>query len=409
MDVKRATNDVDDNSDDGAEYDASVDDFVPSPREAFHTQPDLCKELLRKVKSSVPLAIRSSKISMGSGLFVDKDVEDGCEIYRSVPLISCINGNEEEFCHFCLNSPKMDKGAAETGPLKRCQGCKVARFCSKVSPEIRVCSLRKINAGEEITACYVDPTIDVSRRRALLKHEHFFDCFCTRCEDEDKENKAVLKGNGTLKTFHQAQTDMLNLMSSASKASKYPGLFPEFENLENVETQLRTIARRPFPVSHWPDHIEPLPLARLGIAELYLGQGKPVPALTIGLRGKLMSRRRCGPDWVNEMDEIFGMLVAVAALPANHRVWEDKSFPPAGDIRNLAYGYLYAASKEATKAFGKDCKYTRVMWDLVAGLVAGMPDPKPSTKELEEASKAAQARLMNWAGIPSAYGVDLSH
>jgi SET and MYND domain-containing protein len=44
--------------------------------------------------------------------------------------------------------------------------------------KLHVRSLKKIAAGEEITICYLDPTLDVAARRALLKHEYLFDCNC---------------------------------------------------------------------------------------------------------------------------------------------------------------------------------------------------------------------------------------
>lgn len=44
--------------------------------------------------------------------------------------------------------------------------------------ELRVRSLKKIAAGEEITILYVDPNLDVVDRREVLQHEHFFECRC---------------------------------------------------------------------------------------------------------------------------------------------------------------------------------------------------------------------------------------
>lgn len=44
--------------------------------------------------------------------------------------------------------------------------------------KIWVRSLHKIFAGQEITICYLDPTLDVAARKVLLKRDHFFDCSC---------------------------------------------------------------------------------------------------------------------------------------------------------------------------------------------------------------------------------------
>jgi SET and MYND domain-containing protein len=44
--------------------------------------------------------------------------------------------------------------------------------------ELRVRSLKQIAAGEEITICYLNPTLDVGARQVVLRHEYFFDCYC---------------------------------------------------------------------------------------------------------------------------------------------------------------------------------------------------------------------------------------
>lgn len=39
-------------------------------------------------------------------------------------------------------------------------------------------SLRKLAAGEEITQCYADVSMDVLMRQQVLKSKYFFDCCC---------------------------------------------------------------------------------------------------------------------------------------------------------------------------------------------------------------------------------------
>jgi SET domain-containing protein len=39
-------------------------------------------------------------------------------------------------------------------------------------------SLRKLAAGEEVTQCYGDVSVDVLMRRQVLKSRYFFDCYC---------------------------------------------------------------------------------------------------------------------------------------------------------------------------------------------------------------------------------------
>ncbi|KAK3389449.1 hypothetical protein B0H63DRAFT_492388 [Podospora didyma] len=402
---------------DSGDSDYGDDGFTPSPRELIHTNPVLCKEILRAVTTAVPLDIRSSKIagSSGSGVFVTKEIAEGREIYRSEPLMSAIDAGNESFCYYCLKDTKDEirtGGTSAVGePAKACLGCRVARFCSK-GRQLRVRSLRKIAAGDELSICYVDPTIDVEMRREVLKHEHFFDCNCTRCKFEENEHKSLTKGpnNTSLSAFHAAQREMINLISSAVIAAKYPGLHKQFEDLDAVDTRLRTIMRRTFPISHWPNHIEPLPLARLSVSILYRDQDKLAPALRSVLRGKLMSRRRDGPEFVNEMLDVIRVLIVTGSLPPDAPTFENKAFPRLQDIRTVACGYLYETCREAGKAFGDDTEYVRGIGEVLKTMVnvrlGGLG--KLATKEFEKEFDEAQGKLMQWATVPSAYGIVLS-
>lgn len=115
------------------------EDYTPPPREAFHTKPELCKEMLRTVTAFTPLRIRSSNISKGSGLFVTKDTNAGSEIYRSEPLMSHIDDGNPSICHYCLETTadpfgsgnKTANSNGDSEARKACTGCMVARFCSK--------------------------------------------------------------------------------------------------------------------------------------------------------------------------------------------------------------------------------------------------------------------------------------
>lgn len=109
------------------------DDFVPPPRDALHTVPDLCEANLKRVVSTVPLQIRPSAISTGSGLFAGGEVDVGCEIYHVYPTMAAIHAGNESFCHNCLKDTRDPIGGDQKEPeIKTCSACKVARFCSKV-------------------------------------------------------------------------------------------------------------------------------------------------------------------------------------------------------------------------------------------------------------------------------------
>lgn len=120
-----------------AEHDAGdpthddKDDFTPSPREAFHTDPQLCKDILRTAVSTFPLEIRPSQIAAGgSGLFATVPIDAGREIYRSTPVMAAVDAGHKSVCHHCLRDARDGPGSAQEA--KACTGCKVAHFCSKV-------------------------------------------------------------------------------------------------------------------------------------------------------------------------------------------------------------------------------------------------------------------------------------
>lgn len=192
-------------------------------------------------------------------------------------------------------------------------------------------------------------------------------------------------------------------MSTAVQAAKYPNLYPAFAKAGAVETQLRTITQRAFPESSWPDHIEPLPSARLSIADIHLGKGKLGPALRSALRGKLMSRRRSGPEFVNEMMDVVYILLGLGNLPPDAAVFEDKALPHPADLCTVTCGYLYEACKEAGKAFGGDSQYTKGICDILAGVLARKPGDKPGSEGFAKEFETAQAALTDWAAIPVSY------
>lgn len=119
-------------------------DYVPPPRLAFHTEPKVCESILRSAVSSVPLAIRSSGIGSGSGLFLIGNkqgcgLERGQEIFKSSPIMAAVDYGNDGFCHYCLKDTKADSqpllklGGYGNGvqEVKTCTACRVARFCSK--------------------------------------------------------------------------------------------------------------------------------------------------------------------------------------------------------------------------------------------------------------------------------------
>jgi SET and MYND domain-containing protein len=280
-------------------------------------------------------------------------------------------------------------------------------------------SLKEIAAGEEITVCYIDPTLDVAARKALLKREYFFDCCCklppvsdathsnpdpgTRCESELNEQRSLLGDDNKLPALHQAQREIINLISSAVRVSKYPGVYPDYDNLATVETKIRTITAGAFsPDKPWPDHMEPLPSARLSLAMLYLEQGKPIPALRNVLKARLFSfRKDIGPEWVNEMVDVVTVCIVAGSLPPDAAALEDKTVPSLEDIRTVTYGYLLAACHGVLKAFGGESEYSKGIQEMMGVMVAKRPGVTPGTQEFATEFQPAQTRVLAWTGVPA--------
>lgn len=223
-----------------------------------------------------------------------------------------------------------------------------------------------------------------------------------RCKSELKEQRSLLGNDTKLPALHQAQRNIISLISSAVRASKYPGVYPNYDNLATVETKLRTIMAVAFPPDKpWPEHMEPLASARLSLAMLYLQQGKPIPALRNALKGRLFSvRRDIGPDWVNEMVDLVTVCIVAGSLPPDAAALEDKTVPSLEDIRTVTYGFLLAACHGALKAFGGESEYSKGIQEMMGVMVAKRPGVTPGTKEFAAEFEPAQARVLAWAGVP---------
>ena len=61
--------------------------------------------------------------------------------------------------------------------------------------QAQVKALRKIEKGEEICISYVDLTLGKKDRRALLRHQYFFDCSCPCCLSKDDPRERLICQN----------------------------------------------------------------------------------------------------------------------------------------------------------------------------------------------------------------------
>ncbi len=227
------------------------------------------------------------------------------------------------------------------------------------------------------------------------------DCSGPRCNFELAEQVTVFKTGPKLKAFCQAQREIRTLISSAVRAAKYPGVYPNLDDLAAVETRLRTIIASPG-VS-WPETMEPLPSARLSLAMLYLGQGKPVPALRHAMKGRFVnSRQNLDAEWANDMLDLVTVLLVAGSMAPDSPAFGDKSFPSLEDIRAVTYGNLVGLCQGANKVFGGESEYAKGLQNMLGVMLAKNPGPKLGTEEFAKAFTPANTRLLEWAGLPVA-------
>jgi hypothetical protein len=104
----------------------------------------LCTLLLNSVTAAVPLQILPSKIAgAGTGLFVTRDVDIGEEIFRSRPVVNCVDTKIQKLvCDYCYNYSESSMHPSEgrfltpedphLKSMMACSGCRVCYYCTKV-------------------------------------------------------------------------------------------------------------------------------------------------------------------------------------------------------------------------------------------------------------------------------------
>ena len=202
---------------------------------------------------------------------------------------------------------------------------------------------------------------------------------------------------------------MIELMATASLAATNPGLHPEFEDPDAVQHKLLTLARQAFSGAEWwPDHLDPMPSARLCLGMLYALKDRFPVALRNVLRAKLPSRRDIGPDWVIETMEVVRVLILVGNLPPEAPEFSNPAFPSKWGIQNLVFGYLFEICKHANVIFGRDALFPKALAGMYATM-ALLADPSPGTEAFAKEFDEAQRKVLAWAGIDPAHGLQLSN
>ncbi|KAK8050172.1 hypothetical protein PG994_011902 [Apiospora phragmitis] len=113
----------------------SFEDAVP-----FYQNPGLCQLLLSQISTGNALQVRESRTpGAGSGLFADNAVPAGQEVFRSKPVVTCVQDSLSTVCDFCYanNASKvLPSGRFRTRrdpieALMECEGCHICKYCSE--------------------------------------------------------------------------------------------------------------------------------------------------------------------------------------------------------------------------------------------------------------------------------------
>jgi len=207
---------------------------------------------------------------------------------------------------------------------------------------LRVRSIRKLFAGEEITQSYADITIDVLVRQPILRRKYFFDYHYeyifihpnilflhsplqgSRCEMELQEHQRhSLDKIDWISQLERSQHKLIKLMNTAidsfnSRTSP--------ADVEKIEADAQNLAKEAFPDGNWPDDLEPIPSLLTVFARILKAQARYIEAMKHGTKGYMSVERRLGPQWIRRLFELLQVFAHVLRLPSQSTVFQDRGF-----------------------------------------------------------------------------------
>jgi SET and MYND domain-containing protein len=253
---------------------------------------------------------------------------------------------------------------------------------------IRVRAQRKIKAGEEITVSYCDSVLDRHHRDKELQAQHFFECNCTRCCEEEAYMLDV--GQNFSRLIRTRHFVLIRLM----QAIGWDRQLGPVHHLDEFKTVADLTARQSFPDGEWPASYEMLGLLNLHIARCDSMYGRHCLALQRGFAAVLSSGRREGPAWCNRM-----LIMAIILCRALR--WLDNEVSPrsavrrylsAEDVRLVTVGWLRELAWITRIYFGGADRYTKAV--KVCYRSFAVDEPRRLSKEFTEEFEAAQIRLL---------------
>ncbi|KAI1081427.1 hypothetical protein F5B20DRAFT_536023 [Whalleya microplaca] len=263
--------------------------------------------------------------------------------------------------------------------------------------ELRVQSLRPLQANEELTQCYTDVQCDVLLRQKLLEENYFFTCCCARCREElDYHQKRELGNNSHIEVVRQTQQQLLNLVNNTvAKASTNI----ESVNVDEVATTAETLADETAVDGNWPDDLEPLPSLWKTLGRISQAQGNALTGLEYSLEGCASTKRRIGPRWMDDLFELIQVFTHVLVLPEDDSVFQDESFPRKSELSILFYGYLEELFRLGRNIYGLDTCYVQAIKNWLKELRGSSEQPWNGRLASNERFSESHGKLLEWIGV----------
>ncbi|KAK6842893.1 hypothetical protein PG987_003753 [Apiospora arundinis] len=264
--------------------------------------------------------------------------------------------------------------------------------------ELRVRTLRDVEAGEELAHCYTDVQSDVLLRQKLLQAEYFFPCTCGRCKSELDEHDRVTQGDeAKTQTIRAAQETLFASMNDAVSSFTLSGKPVDVDSLAD---HMEELADKAYPTGEWPPSLEPLPSIYKTLGRLNQAQGDPFSAIEFCLRGCAYTKRRAGEPWMVDLFELVQVLTAVLGSTPDEQDADEPPFPTPAELWDIFHGYLHELLRLAQGNCGHDESYTRAIRSWHDAALKYADGALPGTQEFADRFHAAHRKLLLWANVP---------
>ncbi|KFY86851.1 hypothetical protein V498_07364 [Pseudogymnoascus sp. VKM F-4517 (FW-2822)] len=301
--------------------------------------------------------------------------------------------------------------------------------------QLRVRSLKPIQAGEEITVSYVDAREGFMMRHDVLWFKYFIDCKCNRCEEEELRISTLMsQESSSFEDFYQAEKELIDIRNEVSRDYK---AFRSEDGINQVKTAISTVVSQIFRTQPWPDTLLPMCHMKQILAELsFKLNTNPNQIAIYTLQSCFGITQRSGPHWVYALHSLATHLTPMTA--ALNRL---KNTPPLLLLLALIMRLLAPPAPPATPP---DCPATpRQFWDFYNGLLYELvlqsrktygtdsacavalvekyarararsswlgPEerPLPGERGFAERFGEAQVAMLGWAGVDGGRGLEMS-